>query len=265
MFPAERQPMMHPFPFLLLVFMVSCSAKQDAHPKAHEPQRHAASAPLGAAYPALAAADFDKVLTLLEESFTSGYPAPSELLADPAFRPLRDDPQWRPQLRDLLSRFARESSIRMVDSTEQGPPLALTIRILDEQTGAPLSDVHVKIVQVDHLGLYAPNDLDQALVSWNPRLFGFCTTNAGGFVHVRTIRPAHYHPHYDAIEPAHLHFTVNKEGYREWGGEIFFDDDPRVDGAVRRESRHVGTPILQTVLDEQGVLQGSVSLHLQRP
>lgn len=213
---------------------------------------------------ALADGDPAAALHRMELAFASGFPTPSEVLTDPVFRTLRDDPTWRPQLRDLMEGYAREHSMRMVDPEEPGTPLAMSMRFLDQESGEPLEGVHVKIVHVDHNGLYAPEDLDQKLISWNPRLFGFCTTDAEGTVHVQTIRPSYYHPHYDAEEPAHIHFTVNAKGYREWGGEIFFDDDPRVDDEIRRESRRVGTPIARTVPDEQGVLQTSVSLRLQR-
>lgn len=112
--------------------------------------------------------------------------------------------------------------------------------------------------------LYQPSDLDQKLISWNPRLFGFCLTDADGFVFVRTIPPAHYHTHYDAEEPAHIHFTLTKEGYRTWGGELFFDDDPRVNQEVRAELNQVGTPIAKTSVDADGVERATVQVRLQR-
>ncbi|MGB0954033.1 MAG: hypothetical protein ACPG31_12500 [Planctomycetota bacterium] len=117
---------------------------------------------------------------------------------------------------------------------------------------------------MDQVGLYQPSDLKEKLISWNPRLFGYATTDKHGRVTVQTIRPAHYHAHYDAEEPAHIHFTATHPGYRTWGGEIFFTDDPRVTPEVRAESQRVGTPIMNLIRDANGALEAEVQIVLQQ-
>lgn len=212
----------------------------------------------------LEAGDTQAAFQELERLLDAGYPTPSDLLSDQRFRILRDDPAHRERLRDLLSDHARPAPIVMVDPSEPGMPLRFDLTVLDARSGHPLQGVHVLFTQVDDQGLYQPSDLDQKLISRNPRLFGFASTDPSGTVSARTIRPAHYHAHYDASEPAHIHFTLTMEGYRTWGGEILFEDDPRVDAEVRTEADRHGTPILKTTVAADGTLHASATVRLQQ-
>lgn len=199
-------------------------------------------------------------LAALSSALDAGYPSPSDILTSSEFRQLRDDPVLLSSLRDVMAKHPRPSRITMVDGDEPGIPMNLEVTIMDEEDGNPVDGVEVKIVHVDNRGLYQPGDLEAGAMEWNPRLFGYCTSGAEGKVNIRTIRPAYYAPIYDAEEPAHVHFTLSRVGYRDWAGEIFFDDDDRIDS----EALNAGTPIARVVTGKSGIQNVSVTLRMQR-
>jgi protocatechuate 3,4-dioxygenase beta subunit len=208
--------------------------------------------------------DRKAALAALSTALDAGYQTPSSILSSTRFRPLRDEPIMRKALRNVMAKHPRPAVITMVDRDEPGVPLSLELRIVDGEDGQPVEGVVVKIVHVDARGLYQPSDLEAKPLQFNPRLFGYCSTDANGKVSIVSIRPAHYTPQYNAAEPAHVHFTITREGYRQWGGEIFFDDDERVNASVREEARRIGTPIARVVTGTDGVQRATVTLRMQR-
>ena len=75
----------------------------------------------------------------------------------------------------------------------------------------------------------------------------------------RTIRPAHYGPRYDADdEPAHVHFEIHVEGYRDYDSEIWFEGDPRITDAMKGRSP---TATLRPATD--GTWEAEVTIAVQ--
>ena len=140
--------------------------------------------------------DSKAAVAALSAALDAGYQTPSDILSSTRFRRLRDDPIMRKALRNLMAKHPRPAIITMVDRDEPGVPRSLEIRIVDGEDGQPVEGVVVKIVHVDDRGLYQPSDLDAKTIQWNPRLFGYCSTDANGKVSIRSIRPAHYTPQY---------------------------------------------------------------------
>jgi protocatechuate 3,4-dioxygenase beta subunit len=93
-------------------------------------------------------------------------------------------------------------------------------RIVDESTNQPLEAVSLALAHADHHGLYFPEQ-----TKWNPRLFAYLITNQNGQFVINTIMPGRYQDEEGNSVAAHIHFTLNKKGYRVYGGEFTFEDD----------------------------------------
>ena len=201
----------------------------------------------------------DAAIGLLNQSFEAGHRTPSNVRTDDAFHGLFAHPEARERLRSLLKEHARESTITMVSADEPGARLVLGLRIVDETSGEALAGAVVQLVHVDLRGYYAAD-----VKTWNPRLFGLARTNRLGQVEVHTIRPGHYASEYEADDqPAHIHYNIEALGYRPFGGEILFDDDPRMTAGQRAEAHKNGFPIAVVRKDAGAVWRGTATIELQ--
>ncbi|MCP3904326.1 MAG: hypothetical protein GY715_11910 [Planctomycetes bacterium] len=215
------------------------------------------------------ARDFTDAFTALEGCMHAGYPTPSDVLCSDDFRPLLDDPRWRPRIYELLEASAREQSISMVGPDEPGEPMILTVRIVAGHREPPeaieppvrRAGVGVGLVHVNAVGYYQPWTKNE---SWNPRQFGFALTDETGTVVVRTIRPGYYAPEYEAPdEPAHVHYNVEQNGVLLRASEFFFEDDPRLAGDARREAEAQRAPIASIARDDEGVWRAEVTIPVR--
>ncbi|NNF33198.1 MAG: MBL fold metallo-hydrolase [Saprospiraceae bacterium] len=135
--------------------------------------------------------------------------------------PLISNPNFRPGVRETLKANNRASAATMTRSDEPGQQISVDCVILDESSSQPLRNVSVELVHTDIHGLYFPES-----GMWNPRIFAFLNTDQSGTVSVNTIMPGRYYGDEESLIPAHIHFTLEKKGYRMYASEFMFDDDP---------------------------------------
>ncbi len=146
------------------------------------------------------------------------------------------DPEFRSKVKEVLKANTSSSSTIMVPGHEPGRRIDVTCTILDEENDQPLKGVQVELVHTDIHGLYFPeNSL------WNPRIFSYLFTDLSGKVKVSTIMPGRYSGDEDVLGPAHIHFTLEKEGYRMYAAEFMFEDDPVYQESANPERLPVAT------------------------
>ncbi|MEM7205601.1 MAG: hypothetical protein AAF628_35425 [Planctomycetota bacterium] len=206
-------------------------------------------APGGRAYPLAATAvkdgAFSAALAHLEEALQEELP-PHAILANPALRLLREDPDHRIQLQALLREYAQPEPVVMVDPFEPGQRLRLVGRVVDHTAGTPLAGALVHLFHTDASGEYRPG-MDAGGGAGNPRLFGFVRTDDQGAFAVDTIYPERYP---NSAVPRHVHYRVLAEGYPELVSECFFDADPLLSESTRRSAPERNFPIVVLEQDE---------------
>ena len=163
---------------------------------------------------------YDSAITLLQRGLDFGFDWPMYIVTDSNLVVLVDHPGSRPKIRMMLQEHASGHHAPMVRSSEMGESIRVKGVIVDEQTQQPIPDVQIELVQADANGLYFPEQS-----TWNPRIFAYLVTNEVGEFSVSTIRPGKYEDDDGATVPAHIHFTLNKDGYRVFGSEFTFEDD----------------------------------------
>ena len=155
----------------------------------------------------------------------------SAILSDPAYLPVHG---W-PRFRELIKAHAAVSSITIVTPREPGVRLRVRMRLV-EANGSPSVGALVYFYHTDARGDYGPNDAGVPLTGSDnqySRLFGYALTDVNGAVDVRTIRPGGYP---DDPTPAHIHLRITCRDKRSFGGDIWFDDDPRLTREFREEA-----------------------------
>jgi len=135
--------------------------------------------------------------------------------------PLISNPDYRPKLRAFLKENSKGSTATMITSDEPGQRISVKCIIVDQGSNQPLNDVSVELVHSDIHGLYFPE-----ASKWNPRIFAYLSTDQSGEVEVNTIMPGRYYGDEESLIPAHIHFTLEKKGYRMYAEEFMFEDDP---------------------------------------
>ncbi len=154
------------------------------------------------------------------------------LLADKELAPLRELQPFR----ELVKKHAPKGEVTMVLPGEPGTPLIVRATVRD-QHGKPAPDVLVYAYHTSSKGWYsdrAPHftggagggDVNHA------RLFAYVRTDAQGQFVLRTIRPAGYP---QSTLPQHIHWYAFVDGKEVGGGEVVFDDDPRLTKKMRDE------------------------------
>lgn len=212
---------------------------------------------------------FEEAFATLGRSLEAEYPTPSDVVSDPSFTALLDDPAWRPKVLKVLQSHPRESSITMAYPNATGEPLVLTVHVVGGVNEPPQpatppilrEGVMITLVHVDAAGYYqewTPNE------DWNPRHFGVAQTDDTGTVVARTILPGYYGAKYEAPdEPRHIHYNVEYNGALLRASEFYFDDDPRLVGDVRREAERNRVPIATVKRDDAGMLHAEVTIPVR--
>jgi len=142
----------------------------------------------------------------------------------------------------LLGPFYQQNapSFRLGDSIAtkgDGPELLLYGRVTDK-AGKPLPDALVQVWQTDSKGEY---DM-QKFHGEEMDMRGNFRCDAEGRFHFRTVRPLGYHipldgpvgeliqaQRRDGFRPAHIHFLIGAEGYRELATAIYLGEDEHID------------------------------------
>ena len=164
---------------------------------------------------------YDSAIVFLKQAFEKGFEKPMQIVRDSNLYVLIDSPEFRSEIRLLLDTFASESQTMMIRDEEEGDPLVVKGKIVDEANGEPLKKVSIELVHTDHEGYYFKEK-----TKWNPRLFAYLVTDNNGEFRIQTIRPGRYKDDDGNDVPAHIHFTLKKEGFRIYASEFTFEDEP---------------------------------------
>jgi hydroxyquinol 1,2-dioxygenase len=140
---------------------------------------------------------------------------------------------------NLMGPFWRVGSPRedngasIVRSPTPGDPIFVTGSVVD-QDGSPVADAEVDVWNTSGEGLYENQDPRQA----DMNLRGKFVTDDNGRFSVRTVKPAGYPipasgPVGDLLRaqgrhnmrPAHIHFLINKPGYKTQFSQVYSNDD----------------------------------------
>jgi hydroxyquinol 1,2-dioxygenase len=129
----------------------------------------------------------------------------------------------------------------IVRSPTPGEPVFVTAWIVDE-AGQPVADAEVDIWQASGEGYYENQDPQQA----DMNLRGKFTSDAQGRVQFRTVKPSGYPIPVNGpvgqliraqgrhnMRPAHIHFLVNKTGYKTQFSQLYSSDDPHLETDVQ--------------------------------
>ncbi len=142
-----------------------------------------------------------------------------------------------------LGPFWRENSPRtenggtLLRSPTPGPALFFKGWVRDA-AGKPLAGVDIDVWHSSTVGLYENQDTTQAEMN----LRGKFTTDANGEFSFRSVKPAGYPVPITGpagvllnaqkrhnMRPAHLHFLIDKEGYKTIASQVYSNDDPHLE------------------------------------
>ena len=139
------------------------------------------------------------------------------------------------------------STITIAAGNEPGQRLIVAGRVFGSDGSTPLAGASVYVYHTDAKGYYSPGTNDNR----NPRLRGYMRTDGQGRYEFSTIKPG---PYPNNRIPAHIHYVVTAEGYRERVFEIVFEGDPNLDENVRREAAKewTGFSLRQLEKDSRG-------------
>jgi hydroxyquinol 1,2-dioxygenase len=148
---------------------------------------------------------------------------------------------------NLLGPFWRLDSPRtenggsIVRSPTPGPALFVTATVRDQQ-GQPVPGAEVDVWQSSTEGFYENQDPGQA----DMNLRGKFTTDDEGRISFRSIKPAGYPIPIDGpvgrllraqgrhnMRPAHVHFLIQKQGYKTHISQVYVNDDPNLQTDVQ--------------------------------
>jgi protocatechuate 3,4-dioxygenase beta subunit len=149
------------------------------------------------------------------------------------------------------------SKIIITGKAEAGERLMVSGKVLGED-GQPLAGVSVYVYHTDVKGYYSETNDNR-----NPRLKGYMRTDAQGRYQYSTIKPGHYP---NERIPAHIHYVVNAQGYKEKVFEILFEGDEFIDARTRERAAQEESifSIRPLAKDSQGVWQCTQDIKLRR-
>jgi hydroxyquinol 1,2-dioxygenase len=148
---------------------------------------------------------------------------------------------------NLLGPFWRLDSPRtenggsIIRSPTPGLALFVTASVRDQE-GRPMPDAEVDVWHSSTEGFYENQDPGQA----DMNLRGKFTTDAEGRIHFRSIKPAGYPIPIDGpvgrllraqgrhnMRPAHVHFLIQKPGYKTHISQVYVNDDQNLETDVQ--------------------------------
>lgn len=123
---------------------------------------------------------------------------------------------------------------------EEGDPLAageiieVEGQVTDDQTHESISGAVVELWQADANGFYDhPSDPRQGDRDPHFQFWGRATTDAKGRYGFRTIKPGSYPAAPGWERPPHLHVRVLRRGYQDITTQMYFADEPELNGKDR--------------------------------
>ncbi|PIT80715.1 dioxygenase [Limnohabitans sp. JirII-31] len=148
---------------------------------------------------------------------------------------------------NLMGPFWRQDAPRMasgaslVRSLTAGVPIFVNAWVRDRQ-GQPVADADVDVWHTSAEGFYENQDPEQA----DMNLRGKFTTDAQGHIAFQSVKPAGYPIPLSGpvgallraqsrhnMRPAHIHFMINKPGYKTQFSQVYSSDDPFLETDVQ--------------------------------
>jgi catechol 1,2-dioxygenase len=147
---------------------------------------------------------------------------------------------------NLIGPFWREGSppengASIVRSPTPGDPIFVTGTVVDLD-GNPVEGAWIDVWNTSGEGIYENQDPRQA----DMNLRGMCSTDENGQIGFQVVKPAGYPipingPVGDLLRaqgrhnmrPAHIHFLVNKPGYKTQFSQVYSIDDPNLEADVQ--------------------------------
>ena len=148
---------------------------------------------------------------------------------------------------NLMGPFWRQDAPRMasgaslVRSPTAGVPIFVNAWVRDRQ-GQPVADADVDVWHTSAEGFYENQDPEQA----DMNLRGKFSTDAQGHIAFQSVKPAGYPIPLSGpvgallraqsrhnMRPAHIHFMVNKTGYKTQFSQVYSSDDPFLETDVQ--------------------------------
>ena len=148
---------------------------------------------------------------------------------------------------NLMGQFWREGSpheqdgASIVRSQTPGDPIFVTGTVVDLD-GRPVAEARVDVWNTSGEGIYENQDPRQA----DMNLRGTFVTDRNGQFHLQSVKPAGYPipingPVGDLLRaqrrhnmrPAHIHFLVNKPGFKTQFSQVYSSDDPNLETDVQ--------------------------------
>jgi protocatechuate 3,4-dioxygenase, beta subunit len=151
------------------------------------------------------------------------------------------------------------AKITVAPKSEPGERLIVTGKVTDVE-GKPIAGASVYVYHTDNRGYYSSEVNDD---NRNPRLRGYMRTDGQGRYEYGTIKPAHYP---NNRIPAHIHYVVNADGYRERIFEIVFTGDKFINDQIRADAANPdsGFSIRPLERDKQGILHCTQDISLKK-
>ncbi len=183
----------------------------------------------------LASAQGNLVSTLneIDSKMGSGQLTTSSVLTDRNYLPLHPETPFR----ELIKKHSSAGILTITTVDEPGKKIKVVATVKNE-AGLPVPGALVYLYQTDARGWYAadaPHVLQYEGDIRHARLFGYVKTDKDGKFELHTVKPSGY-PKSDL--PAHIHVHVIAEGYSApYGTEFLFDDDERLVGDIREQSK----------------------------
>ncbi|MFT3911748.1 MAG: hypothetical protein QM737_20155 [Ferruginibacter sp.] len=175
-------------------------------------------------------AQTDEKINSIDKALRSGQRSVSDVLSDMSLMSLHSLTAFR----DIIKQNAKAGKIQL--NTGKEPGVKITVNgIVTDKSGKPASNKLVYVYQTSSEGWYsdtAPHILQNEGDRRHARIFGYFKTGVDGRFEFTTIKPKGYP---NSSLPAHIHIEIDL-GDNHFISELLFDDDPRLEGDIRKRA-----------------------------